>query len=74
MLGVVVVIGMTDFTNGDNILRLTENRSTYIPLGTVQRLVNPGRTSLKIIEVWSDDCQDEDNIVCLEDAHGRIKY
>ena len=72
MLGVVVVIGMTDVTNGDNILCLTENQSTYIPLETEQRPVNPGKTSLEIIEAWSVDCRGEGNIVWFECAYDRI--
>lgn len=50
---------------------LTENQSTYIPLGQVQRLANPGTIPLEIIEVQSDSHPVEDNIVGFEDTYGR---
>ena len=51
---------------------LGENQSTYIPLGCVHRLSNPGRIPLKIIEVQSGPYLEEDDIVRFEDDHGRI--
>ena len=68
----VVVKGVGDITNGDTTLRLTENQSTYIPLGSVHRLANPGSTPLEIIEVQSGDYLGEDDIVRFEDTYGRI--
>ncbi|MDB2532177.1 mannose-1-phosphate guanylyltransferase/mannose-6-phosphate isomerase [Alphaproteobacteria bacterium] len=68
----VVVKGVADITNGGTTLHLTENQSTYIPLGSVHRLANPGSTSLEIIEVQSGDYLGEDDIVRLEDTYGRI--
>jgi len=50
---------------------LTENQSTYIPLGTVHRLVNPGSIPLEIIEVQSGSYLGEDDIVRFEDTYGR---
>jgi mannose-1-phosphate guanylyltransferase/mannose-6-phosphate isomerase len=47
----IVVTGTAEITNGDKVLSLTENQSTYIPLGVVHRLANPGNTPLEIIEV-----------------------
>jgi mannose-1-phosphate guanylyltransferase/mannose-6-phosphate isomerase len=67
----VVVKGMADVTNGDITLRLTENQSTYIPLGARHRLANPGSINLEIIEVQSGDYLGEDDIVRFEDTYGR---
>ena len=68
----VVVKGIADITNGDSTLRLTENQSTYIPLGARHRLANPGSIALEIIEVQSGDYLGEDDIVRFEDTYGRI--
>jgi mannose-1-phosphate guanylyltransferase/mannose-6-phosphate isomerase len=68
----VVVKGVADITNGDTTLRLSENQSTYIPLGSVHRLANSGSTGLEIIEVQSGDYLGEDDIVRFEDTYGRI--
>jgi mannose-1-phosphate guanylyltransferase/mannose-6-phosphate isomerase len=67
----VVVSGTAEVTNGDKILLLTENQSTYIPLGTVHRLRNPGQVELEIIEIQSGSYLGEDDIVRLEDSYGR---
>jgi mannose-1-phosphate guanylyltransferase/mannose-6-phosphate isomerase len=69
----VVVIGTAEITNGDQVLTLTENQSTYIPQGVVHRLVNPGSIPLEIIEVQSGSYLGEDDIVRLEDTYGRIR-
>jgi mannose-1-phosphate guanylyltransferase/mannose-6-phosphate isomerase len=53
------------------VLNLTENQSTYIPLGEVHRLANPGSIALEIIEVQSGGYLGEDDIVRLEDSYGR---
>ena len=50
---------------------LSENQSTYIPLGEVHRLKNPGKVPLEIIEVQSGSYLGEDDIVRLEDTYGR---
>ena len=50
---------------------LTENESTYIPVGSVHRLSNPGKMPLRIIEVQSGSYVGEDDIVRLEDVYGR---
>ena len=52
-------------------LLLSENQSTYIPLGTVHRLVNPGTIPLEIIEVQSGSYLGEDDIVRFQDNYGR---
>ena len=67
----IVVTGTAEITNGDNLLILTENQSTYIPLGEVHRLVNPGNIPLEIIEVQSGSYLGEDDIVRFEDTYGR---
>lgn len=67
----VVVIGTAEITCGDKKLLLTENQSTYIPLGEVHRLANPGTIPLEIIEVQSGSYLGEDDIVRFEDTYGR---
>lgn len=67
----IVVTGTAEVTNGDKVLILTENQSTYIPLGEVHRLRNPGKVPLEIIEVQSGSYLGEDDIVRYEDTYGR---
>jgi mannose-1-phosphate guanylyltransferase/mannose-6-phosphate isomerase len=67
----VVVKGTAEITNGDKTILLTENQSTYIPLGEVHRLANPGTIPLEIIEVQSGSYLGEDDIVRFEDHYGR---
>jgi mannose-1-phosphate guanylyltransferase/mannose-6-phosphate isomerase len=69
----IVVTGTAEIMNGDKVLTLTENQSTYIPLGEVHRLVNPGTIPLEIIEVQSGSYLGEDDIVRFEDTYGRIQ-
>ena len=69
----IVVSGTAEVTNGDQVILLTENQSTYIPLGTVHRLANPGKVPLEIIEVQSGSYLGEDDIVRFEDTYGRAK-
>lgn len=68
----IVVSGTAEVTNGDNVIMLTENQSTYIPLGQVHRLRNPGKVPLEIIEVQSGSYLGEDDIVRFEDTYGRV--
>ncbi|CAN1563474.1 {ManC} Mannose-1-phosphate guanylyltransferase [Burkholderiaceae bacterium] len=68
----IVVTGTAEITNGDKVLTLTENQSTYIPLGEVHRLANPGTIPLEIIEVQSGSYLGEDDIVRFEDTYGRL--
>ncbi len=68
----IVVHGTAEVTNGDQVILLTENQSTYIPLGQVHRLANPGKVPLEIIEVQSGSYLGEDDIVRFEDTYGRI--
>jgi mannose-1-phosphate guanylyltransferase/mannose-6-phosphate isomerase len=67
----IVVSGTAEVTNGDQVVLLTENQSTYIPLGQVHRLANPGKVPLEIIEVQSGSYLGEDDIVRYEDTYGR---
>ena len=67
----VVVEGTAEITVGDKVLLYHEDQSTYIPLGTVHRLKNPGMIPLVIIEIQSGTYLGEDDIVRLEDSYGR---
>ncbi|MEY2686070.1 MAG: hypothetical protein RL375_268 [Pseudomonadota bacterium] len=67
----IVVSGTAEVTNGDKVLVLSENQSTYIPLGQVHRLANPGKVPLEIIEVQSGAYLGEDDIVRFDDTYGR---
>ena len=69
----IVVTGTAEITNGDKTIMLTENQSTYIPLGELHRLANPGAIPLEIIEVQSGSYLGEDDIVRFEDHYGRAK-
>jgi mannose-1-phosphate guanylyltransferase/mannose-6-phosphate isomerase len=69
----VVVSGTAEITNGDKTVILTENQSTYIPLGQTHRLANPGTIPLEIVEVQSGSYLGEDDIVRFEDTYGRAK-
>jgi mannose-1-phosphate guanylyltransferase/mannose-6-phosphate isomerase len=68
----IVVKGTALVDNGDQHLLLTENQSTYIPLGTTHRLKNPGKIPLELIEVQSGAYLGEDDIVRFEDTYGRV--
>ena len=67
----IVVKGTAEITNGEQVLTLTENQSTYIPQGQTHRLANPGAEPLEIIEVQSGSYLGEDDIVRFEDVYGR---
>lgn len=67
----IVVSGTAKVTVGDKTLLLSENESTYIPLGTTHRLENPGKLALEMIEVQSGSYLGEDDIVRFEDVYGR---
>jgi mannose-1-phosphate guanylyltransferase/mannose-6-phosphate isomerase len=67
----VVVSGSARVTRGDEVITLTRNESTYIPLGMKHRLENPIQEPLFIIEVQSGDYLGEDDIVRLEDRYSR---
>lgn len=67
----IVVKGTAKVVRGEETMLLSENQSTYIPLGVVHRLENPGRIDLEIVEVQSGSYLGEDDIVRLEDNYGR---
>ncbi len=67
----IVVKGTARVTRGNEQMLLSENQSTYIPLGVVHRLENPGSIPLEIIEVQSGSYLGEDDIVRFEDQYGR---
>ena len=67
----IVVKGTAEVTCGEKVTLLGENQSTYIPLGEVHRLANPGSIPLEIIEVQSGSYLGEDDIVRFEDTYGR---
>ena len=67
----VVVKGTARVTRGEEVFMLTENQSTYIPLGTKHRLENPGNIPLEIVEVQSGGYLGEDDIVRFEDKYNR---
>ena len=67
----IVVKGGAEITNGDQVITLKENQSTYIPKGQAHRLANRGSELLEIIEVQSGSYLGEDDIVRLEDTYGR---
>lgn len=69
----VVVSGTAEVTNGDKVMVLGENQSTYIPVGQMHRLANPGEAPLEIIEVQSGGYLGEDDIVRFEDDYGRTE-
>lgn len=67
----VVVRGTAIVTKGEEEFILKEDESTYIPLGVVHRLENPGKIDLELIEVQSGSYLGEDDIVRFEDIYGR---
>ena len=67
----IVVSGTAKVTNGEKTYLVTENQSTYIPVGQIHSLENPGVIDLDLIEVQSGSYLGEDDIVRLEDVYGR---
>ena len=67
----IVVRGTAEVTIDDKVVSLHENEGTYIPIGAVHRLSNPGRIDLEIVEVQVGSYTGEDDIVRLEDVYGR---
>ena len=68
----IVVKGTAEVVNGEQVLTLHENESTYIPIGHKHRLTNKGTEPLEIIEVQSGSYLGEDDIVRFEDTFGRV--
>ena len=67
----IVVSGTAKVTRGEKTFLLSENESTFIPLGTTHRLENPGCVALEMIEVQSGSYLGEDDIVRFDDVYGR---
>ena len=67
----IVVSGTARVTNGEKKFLLSENESTYIPVGVVHALENPGKVDLELIEVQTGSYLGEDDIVRFEDRYGR---
>ncbi|HZP11893.1 MAG TPA: cupin domain-containing protein, partial [Nevskiaceae bacterium] len=70
----VVVKGTAKVTCGDRTFIVSEDQSTYIPLGNTHRLENPGKVPLELIEVQSGTYLGEDDIVRLSDSYGRTEH
>ena len=69
----IIVSGTAKITLDDKTFMLSENQSTYIPIGVVHALENPGKLPLEMIEVQSGSYLGEDDIVRFEDKYGRVK-
>jgi mannose-1-phosphate guanylyltransferase/mannose-6-phosphate isomerase len=69
----IVVSGTASVTRGEETFLVSENESTYIPIGTKHRLENPGTIPLHMIEVQSGSYLGEDDIVRFDDQYGRAK-
>ena len=67
----VVVSGTARVTIGEKSFLLSENESTYIPVGVVHALENPGRVDLELVEIQTGSYLGEDDIVRFEDRYGR---
>lgn len=67
----VVVTGTAEVTRNEEVFLVTENQSTFIPLGATHRLKNPGKVMLEMIEVQSGPYLGEDDIVRMDDVYGR---
>ena len=68
----IVVAGTAKVTRGNETFLLSENQSTYIPIGVVHALENPGKLPLEMIEVQSGTYLGEDDIERFEDRYGRV--
>jgi mannose-1-phosphate guanylyltransferase len=68
----IVVSGTAKVTNGEETYMVTENQSTYIPIGQIHALENPGLIPLELIEVQSGTYLGEDDIVRFADRYGRV--
>lgn len=68
----IVVSGTAKVTNGSSTYLVSENQSTYIPIGQVHALENPGLIPLELIEVQSGSYLAEDDIIRFEDQYGRV--
>lgn len=67
----IVVKGTALVQKGEEVMLLSENESTYIPVGTKHRLSNPGKIPLEIVEVQSGSYLEDDDVIRYEDSYGR---
>lgn len=67
----IVVSGSAKVTNGEKTVLLSENESTYIPVGVTHALENPGKVNLELIEVQTGSYLGEDDIIRISDRYGR---
>ena len=68
----VIVKGTAEVTLGDKVYTVNENESTYLPIGSIHRVANPGKIPLELIEVQTGSYLGEDDIVRLEDKYARV--
>ncbi len=68
----IVVRGSAEVTRNDEVMMVHENESIYLPIGSVHRLINPGKIDLELIEVQTGSYLGEDDIVRLEDVYRRV--
>ena len=68
-----MILETAKVTNGEQTLLLSENQSTYIPIGVIHALENPGKIPLELIEVQSGTYLGEDDIVRFSDRYGRLE-
>ena len=67
----VVVKGIAEVTRGEEVVLVHENESIYLPIGTVHRMINPGKIDLELIEVQTGSYLGEDDIIRIEDVYNR---
>ncbi len=67
----VVVQGIAEVTRGNEVVLVHENESIYLPIGTVHRMINPGKIDLELIEVQTGSYLGEDDIIRIEDVYNR---
>lgn len=67
----IVVKGTALVQKGEDVILLSENESTFIPIGSRHRLSNPGKIPLEIVEVQSGSYLDDDDVIRYEDSYGR---
>ena len=68
----VIVAGTAEVQRDDETMVLSENESSYIPIGAVHRLTNIGKIPLELIEVQTGSYLEEDDIIRLDDVYGRV--
>ena len=68
----VVVKGVAEVTRGNEMVLVHENESIYLPIGTIHRMVNPGKIDLELIEVQTGSYLGEDDIIRIEDVYNRM--